>query len=78
MVRAIIDGKIGKLEQGYWTGLPYPLSDRLVALTEQAISEIWGDNPTPELAVAEIVVNQLGGRIVESDPEPDTAEGRIY
>lgn len=78
MVRALIDGKIGKLEQGCWTGLAYPLSGRLAALTEQAISQIWGDNPTPELAVAEIVVKQLDGRIVESEPEPDTTVGRIY
>ena len=78
MVRVFVDNHFATLDQGEWTAETPEQKHRLEFYLKSALSLIWGDNPTPELVAAQLVMSWLGGRIVESEAEPDTVVGRIY
>ncbi len=77
MTKAIIRGEAVTLDQGAWTGASPSLSEKLEAVTLEAIQTISGADPAPELTVAEYACAELAGRVTEYVGDPDTP-GRIY
>ncbi len=71
MIKAIIRGELLTLDQAEWQGASPGLLEKLEAATEDGLQTLRGDNPAPELTVAEFVVNSLGGRITGYVPDED-------
>lgn len=77
MIKAVIRGESVTLEQAVWLGASPGLLEKLEAATEAAIAEVRGDDPAPELTVAEAVAADLRGRVIRYFPDDDADDPNL-